>query len=196
LPPSETPRAIQPLLVLVTGLPGSGKSTVADDAADLLDAAVLAHDWAMSGLRPYPSLQEAMNAMDPPGHRAVGWSILGALARAELRRNRSVVLDGVARATELERCSQVSREERAELVVILVQCPDLDVHRSRIEHRDRAIPGWYEVAWDDVQRSRSRWSPPDQVQLSLDSTHSRAANRELLADLLSGRNGAIRAMPE
>lgn len=148
---------------------------------------VLGHDWVMSGLRPYSALQGAMSAMDPPGHGAVGWSILCALARAELRRNRSVVLDGVARTKELELCGEVSRQEGAELVVILVQCPDLDIHRSRIENRDRAIPGWYELTWDDVQRSRGRWSPPDRVDLSLESAHSRATNRGLVADVLSRR---------
>jgi hypothetical protein len=89
-----------------------------------------------------------------------------------------VVLDGVARAKE---CGRVSGEEGAELG------PDREIHRSRIENRDRAIPGWYELTWDDVQRSREGWSPPDQVDLSLESTHSRATNRGLVADLLSRR---------
>lgn len=102
----ETVPATRPLLVLVTGVPGSGKSTVADDAAHLLGAAVLAHDWVMGGLRPFSAIEAAMSDMDPPGHRGVGWSILGALARAELRRGRPVVLDGVARTEELELCAR------------------------------------------------------------------------------------------
>ena len=66
----------QPFLVMITGLPGSGKSTVAEEAAGLLDATLLAHDWAMSGLRPYPDLQNALDGMQPVGHGPVGWSIL------------------------------------------------------------------------------------------------------------------------
>src|ERR1700756_3382593 len=85
-----------PLLVLVTGLPGTGKSTMADVAAAAFGAPVLGHDWAMSGLRPYPELQEALDAMGVRGHRGVGWSILWALARSQLRHGRSIVLDGVA----------------------------------------------------------------------------------------------------
>ena len=83
-------------LVLVTGLPGTGKSTVAEQVADLIGASVLGHDWAMSGLRPYDALWRTMDTMVPPGQGAVGWSICGALARAHLRRGASVVLDGVA----------------------------------------------------------------------------------------------------
>ena len=85
------------LLVLITGLPGTGKSTMAEIAARELGAALLGHDWAMSGLRPYREIQGALDAMDPPGHRDVGWSILWALARAQLRMGSSVVLDGVGR---------------------------------------------------------------------------------------------------
>jgi Mrp family chromosome partitioning ATPase len=52
----------QPILMLISGLPGSGKSTVADQAAALLGAPVLAHDWAMSGLRPLVAVQSALGA--------------------------------------------------------------------------------------------------------------------------------------
>lgn len=92
------------LILIVSGLPGTGKSTVADVAGRHLEAPVLAHDWAMSGLRSFPEMQNALDAMNPPCHRQVGWSILIALARAQLRRELPVVLDGVARAPELEVC--------------------------------------------------------------------------------------------
>jgi predicted kinase len=100
-----------PLLVVVTGLPGAGKSTVAHEAARRLGAAVLAHDWAMSGLSPYSEVQRALEAMEPPGHGVVGWSVLRALARSELRRGRSIVLDGVARPAEIDLCSRLAAEE-------------------------------------------------------------------------------------
>jgi predicted kinase len=174
----------QPQLVLITGLPGTGKSTVAQDAADLLDAVVLSHDWAMSGLRPHPAIQEALDAMEPPGHGPVGWSVLRALARSELRRRRSVVLDGVAREAEIRHCHQLSQDEGAKFVVVLVECADPGVHRSRIESRNRAIPDWYELSWEEVERSRVRWSRPSHVDLRLDSTMSHTTNKGLLADLL------------
>jgi len=141
-------------LVLVTGLPGTGKSTVAAVAADVLGTAVIAHDWPMSGLRPYRAIQAALDDMEW-GHRLVGWSagrlvgwsVLAALARAQLVENRSVVLDGVARAAQREQCGAVARDVGATFVVITTECSDRAAHRSRIVGRQRLIPGWYELRW-------------------------------------------------
>lgn len=173
-------------LVLITGLQGTGKSTVADHAAALLGASVLAHDWAMSGLRPYEAVQRALDSMTPPGHQAVGWSILCALARAQIRRGSSVVLDGVARAPAIALCRRVADDEGARFLLVLTECADPQVHRSRIEARERSIPDWYEIDWDHVQRSRVQWERPKHVDLTLQATQSVEANRERLNWLIHG----------
>jgi predicted kinase/GNAT superfamily N-acetyltransferase len=168
------------LLVLITGLPGTGKSGVADAAARALGAAVFAHDWVMSGLRPYPELQRALDSMDPPGHRAVGWSILRALARSELRRGRSAVLDGVARSEEITLCRRIADEEAARSLLVVTVCSDEDLHRQRIEGRQRSIPGWYELSWEQVARSRTSWVPPADADLVLDAARPWEENAALL----------------
>jgi len=168
----------------VTGLQGTGKSTVADQVATLLNAPLLAHDWAMSGLRPYPAIQEALDSMLPPGHRVVGWSILCALARAQLRRGSSVVLDGMAGPTDLQMFRLVAEDEGARLVVILTECKDVEVHRARVEDRQRGIPNWYELDWEHVQQSRASWSSPDQVDLRLQATDTPEANSALMGGFL------------
>jgi predicted kinase len=186
---------MRPHLVVVTGLPGTGKSTVAESAANILGAPVLSHDWAMSGIRPYPTLQHALDLMEPPGHGAVGWSILRALARSQLRRSATVILDGVARAPEVEKCDQVAHEEGARLIVLLTECADAEVHRSRIEGRHRSIPDWYELDWDHVQRSRRSWEPPTRVDLTLQAANPRHINsrmvRDFLATIESGESSSI-----
>jgi predicted kinase len=168
------------LLVLVTGVPGTGKSRVADAAGRHLGAAVFAHDWAMSGLRPYPQIQEALDAMEPPGHRAVGWSILAALARSELRRGRSVVLDGVARSEEIDLCRHLANEEAARMLLVATECSDVDLHRQRIEGRQRSIPDWYELSWKHVARARAGWVTPLSADLVLDGARPWRENAALL----------------
>jgi hypothetical protein len=162
------PGVVGPVLALVTGAPGTGKSTVAHEIAGVLGVAVLAHDWAMSGLRPYAEIQAVLDRM-PLGHREVGWSILGALARSELRSGRSVVLDGVARAPEVERCRDVAASEGGRLVVVSTRCSDRDLHRSRVDGRRRHIPHWYELDWASVSHSTQSWEEPAEVDLRLDT---------------------------
>lgn len=51
----------------------------------------------------------------------------------------------------------------------MTTCADAAMHRSRVEGRVRGIPGWYELEWDHVERSRSGWEPPDDVDLVLEA---------------------------
>ena len=175
----------RPTLVLVTGLPGTGKSTVAEAAAEVLGAAVLGHDWAMSGLRPYQELQDVLEAMEPWGHRVVGWSILNALAAAQLRAGRSVVLDGVARQPEIAACRGNAQSEDSRFVMIATQCSDRALHRSRIEGRQRSIPNWYEVGWSSVERALDVWEQPEGADLCLDAADSWESNATKLTSLFS-----------
>lgn len=177
--------SVRPPLVLVTGLPGTGKSTMADVAAAELGAPVLGHDWAMSGLRPYPELQEALDAMGLRGHRDVGWSVLWALARSQLRRGRPVVLDGVARAPEVAGTRALAREEGAPAFVVMTRCADPGLHRSRIEGRQRGIPGWYELDWEHVARARNEWEPLEDVDLVVEAAQAAAQNSASLRTALS-----------
>jgi predicted kinase len=170
----------------VTGLPGTGKSTMADVAGRELGAPVLAHDWAMSGLRPFPEMQRALDEMGIPGHRAVGWSILWALARSQLRSGSSVVLDGVARQPEVARTRALADEEGASSLVVMTACADVAVHRSRVDGRTRGIPNWYELEWDHVARSRSGWVPPADVDLALEAVDPVADNAATLRQVLAG----------
>ena len=173
------------LLVLVTGLQATGKSTTAEVAARELGAPVLGHDWAMSGLRPFPEVQAALDAMDPPGHRAVGWSVIWALARAQLRMGSSVVLDGVARSPEVEATRLVADEESARCLVVMTTCADPVIHRSRVEGRQRQIPNWYELDWDHVERSRASWVPPGDVDLALRAMDGLGENAERLRGVVA-----------
>jgi predicted kinase len=173
-----------PRVVLVTGLQGTGKSTMADVAATELGAAVLGHDWAMSGLRPFPEVRAALDAMGGRGHRGVGWSILWALARAELRRGRPVVLDGVARAPEVAAARALAQEEGVPILVVLTECSVAEIQRDRIEGRQRGIPGWYELEWDHVARARSEWVPLDDVDVTLDAVAPLGDNVAAFGDFL------------
>jgi predicted kinase len=176
-----------PTLVLLTGPPGTGKSTLAGAAAEVLGAPVLGWDWAMAGLTGFEPLRSAMRDMDAPTYRSVGWSILWNLAAAQLRRGASAVLDGVARAPQVVRTRELAASEGADALVVATSCRDPAVHRSRIEGRTRGIPGWHELSWDHVEQVVAGWQPPDGVDLHLDAADPLDGNVDLLVGRLTAR---------
>jgi len=177
-------------VVLVTGLQGSGKSTVGEAIARRLDAPVFAWDWFMAALTPFDGLQVAMNQMDAREYRAIGWALMAHAARQQLRQGSSVVLDGLARDEEIRAVRALAQECDVACVVTLLRCDDAEVQRARIEQRSRPIPGWHELTWDDVARARSRWVEPADVDLALDSTHAVATLVDAVIEKVRRAGGA------
>jgi predicted kinase len=158
-----------PLLVVCTGPPGTGKSTLADEIGRRLGATVLGWDWAMGALTWCTPVQDALASLDRVTHRRVGWSLLWNLAQEQLRLGRSVVLDGVARAGEVAESRTLAQGLGARAVVVLTTCEDRELLRRRIEGRDRAIPGWDELTWEHVEDFLGRWEPPDDADITIDT---------------------------
>ncbi len=76
----------------------------------------------------------------------------------------------------------------AVLLVIECVCSDESVHRSRVEGRVRAIPGWHEVDWDHVQRMRTELPQLRVDRLVIDAATPLEANTaSVLAYVRSAR---------
>ena len=159
-----------PVLVVCTGPPGTGKSTIAEQAAFRLGATVLGWDWAMGALTGFEPVQDALRSLDRETYRRVGWSLLWNLAEAQLRLGRSAVLDGVARASEVTESRELAQRRGARCVVVLTACQDRAVLRHRVEGRDRSIPGWHELTWDHVNDFLGRWEPPTDADIVVDTS--------------------------
>jgi predicted kinase len=155
-------------LVVVSGWTGAGKSTVADAVAARLDATVVSFDWVMSGLRAFddvwPNIEEPVERQ-----RSIGWSLMSRVIEQQLRRGASVVADLVARDVVVDEWRLLAAKYEAPFSVIECLCTDPVVHRSRIEGRDRDIPGWYELTWERVERGRQAYQRLSGSKLVLDA---------------------------
>jgi predicted kinase len=175
--------------VVVSGWTGAGKSTMADRLAADLDATVASFDWVMSGLRALP---EVWDHVEEPVElqRRVGWNLLSRIAEQQLRRRSSCVLDLVARREPRDEWRRLAHDHGASFAVVECICSDLDVHRSRVDGRERRIPGWYELDWDRVERGRSLYEPLPEPKVVIDATDSVDDNLARVRQHLHDRRGS------
>ena len=162
-------------LVLVSGSTSTGKSTMAEAIAAEIGATVASFDWLMSGLRVFPEVWAAVE-LPVEKQRAIGWSLLSRVAEQQLQRGASVVLDLVAREDLLRDWQRLAIEYGAKFSVVECVCSDPVVLRARTEGRRRSIPGWYELTWDDVERSRTNYVPLVTPKVVIDSVAPLAEN--------------------
>lgn len=142
-------RAARSALVLIGGLPGTGKSTL---------AAALARETGWRLLRS-DEVRQARPADDDryaPASRAAVYEDLLEIGRADLAQGRSVILDASwSSAQERDLAAQVAAETGVELLTICCRC-DASVGATRIKERlaQGADPSEATVAVRDAMRAR------------------------------------------
>lgn len=157
-------------LIAMSGLPGSGKSSVAEGLARHLDAPIFSVD----------PVEAAMwtSGLHKADTGIAAYKVVQALAAENLRLGMSTIIDAVnpVRAAR-NMWRELATEQNVPLTFIEVECSDKAIHQKRIESRVRSITGMNEVTWGDVQARRLEYEPWTEERLRLDSSH---ASREAL----------------
>ena len=155
-------------LIIFSGLPGTGKSTIAEAVARKLGVPAFAKDWLEGAL--LNSNVVTGDARDQLG--SAGYNLLTLLAERQLMLGQSVILDSVASTESIRRTWKGLREKyKAGWYLIECICSDSIVHRERLKERQRGIPGWHELKWSDVEHVKSYYVPWDDERLILDAIH-------------------------
>ena len=136
----------------MAGLPGTGKSTVAEQLARVLGVPVVSVDPLESAI-----LSAGIDADQPTGLAA--YLVAETIAEAVLRSGQSVIVDAVnAVAPARDQWVLLGDRLGAEVNFIETVCSDVSVHRRRLEERRRDLRHIAEPTWHAVEQSLDEYA--------------------------------------
>jgi predicted kinase len=139
------------MLIVLGGLPGTGKTTIARELARAMDAVHIRID----------AIEQAIleSRLSPESVEDAGYRAGYALAEENLRLGRTVIADSV-NPLPVTRDDWLRVANRAQVagVEVEIECTDADEHRRRVEARFGDLPGLPALTWQDVvEREYHPW---------------------------------------
>ncbi|WP_338567673.1 AAA family ATPase [Pseudomonas canadensis] len=169
------------MLIVFNGLPGTGKTTLAQALARQIGAVYLRIDVIEQAIRDAGVLAGDVGAS--------GYGVANALALSNLRLGQTVVADCVNPVQESREAWKTSAAMAGvALLDIRVICSDQQEHRRRVETRTGDIPGLVPPTWESVlAHEYEDW---DEVSLTVDTafTSPDQAMAAILTDLTAMAN--------
>ena len=152
----------------MAGLPGTGKSTIAQQLRERLGYPVVSVDQIESAV-----LSAGIDSDQPTGLAA--YLVAETLAGNVLESDRSIIVDAVNAVNPArEQWVSLAARHGSALTFIEVVCSDPIVHRERLEARNRDLPHVSEPTWHAVEQSLEEydeWIGPSAAvdRITLDS---------------------------
>jgi predicted kinase len=146
------------MLIILGGLPGAGKTTIARELARQLRAVHVRIDSIEGAVR-----QGGVTVLNDIGYR-VGYQV----AEDNLKLGHSVIADSVnPLAITRNAWVQVAKHSGAQSVEIEIRCSDSREHRRRVESRTSDVPGLRAPTWQEVVEHE--YEPWDRARVEIDT---------------------------
>src|SRR5215468_11233932 len=154
----------------MSGLPGVGKSAMAEAIGRALGATVLSVDPIEA------ALWQAGIARDQPTGVAA-YQVADVLAREQIQLGGVVVIDAV-NGVEIARAQwrAIASDFDIPMRVIEVVCSDVELHQSRVAARLRDLAEFPELTWSYVLETKAEFEPWIDERLTIDSADDLEAN--------------------
>ncbi len=152
-----------PHLIVLSGLPGSGKSTIAELLAKRLRLPLFSVDPIESAI-----VKAGIARSFETGLAA--YLVAATLADEQLKLGISVIIDAVNAEEEgKDVWRRLAKKHRVEPIVLLVAL-ESSLHKQRLDSRVRRLHGFAEVTWDTVEARRKAFTAWKEPVLELDAS--------------------------
>jgi predicted kinase len=173
------------MLIAMAGLPGTGKSTIAEILGGRLNASVVSVDPIENAI-----LSAGIDNDQPTGLAA--YLVAETIAGIVIESGHHVIVDAVnAVDPAREQWVNLAQLKGEQLRFIEIVCSDPALHRERLESRYKELPHVDEPSWHAVEQSLdeyAQWSGPSAAipRIRLDSINSLGSNIESALAFLEG----------
>jgi hypothetical protein len=152
-------------MILMCGLPGTGKSHAAQAIARPFEAVVMRSDVirkTLAGVAPRGGAAEEVGIYSADFTRRTYMAMLDR-ATTHLQHGRTVVVDATfATAGQRQPFLAAAQALGVDCLLVEMTCPE-DVVRARLERRARDTGEVSDADWDVYERAKSRFEPPAEV---------------------------------
>jgi predicted kinase len=167
---------VNPTMIVIGGVPGTGKSTLANALSKDMNIPVFSKDELEAAV-----VRKGLGSSK--NMHGVGYEILASLATKQIENGNNCIFDFIASRNRVEELWPQLLEY--DIKYIECVCTMEDVHKDRIQSRNRNIKGWYELTWEEVLNIKSNYQSLKPERLVLDSICNVDSNIKLAKEYVS-----------